>query len=65
VTTTRIIQNCQFSGNSALQYLGLDIYDSSNITSSLYTRASMSGSTSTSTASGSYILFIGTQVLFL
>jgi hypothetical protein len=58
----RVIQNTTFSGNSAYQYIGLDIYDSSNIASTLYSRNSMSGSSSTSTAIGSYVLFAVTQV---
>jgi hypothetical protein len=61
-TTTRSIQNCTFSGNSALQFLGLDIYDSSNVGRSIYTRASMSGSKSDSYAPTTYFLFMVTQV---
>jgi hypothetical protein len=61
-TTTRTIQNCMFSGNSALQFLGLDIYDSSNMARSIYTKASMAGSKSDSYAPATYILFMATRV---
>jgi hypothetical protein len=61
-TTTRTIQNCTFSGNSALQFFGLDIYDSSNLARSIYTKASMSGSKSDSSAPATYVLFMATQV---
>jgi hypothetical protein len=61
-TTTRTIQNCMFSGNIALQFFGLDIYDSSNVAGSIYTKASMSGSKSDSYAPATYVLFMATQV---
>jgi hypothetical protein len=61
-TNNRILQNCLFSGNSAYQYIGLDIYDSSNISTTIYTKSSVVGTLSTSVVDGSYILFAATQV---
>jgi hypothetical protein len=58
----RLIDGCVFSGNSALQSVGLDIFDSSNRARIFYRFSTVINCISESSAEGAYILFGGTQV---
>jgi hypothetical protein len=61
-SNSRLIKDSTFSENSALNNIGIDIYDASYNSRVLYTRLTVINCSSNSTEENEYILFAGAQV---